>query len=540
MSKTSTTKTYLKFILLYLFVIIIGVYIFKFTSVFLERKSDIAFIQRGKIDGIIDIIAVSYVDSVDANELEKIAINSVLKELDPHSVYISKEDAQMAQDEIRGGFDGIGVQFRIIKDTVHVIIPIAGGPSDKMGILAGDKIITADNDTIAGKNLSNENVIKKLKGESGSKVKLGILRSISKELIYITVERGLIPTNSVDAYFLSDSIAYIKLSKFHVNSAKEVRGALAEMESNGMRKIILDLRSNVGGLLTVCTEICDLFIPTNELIVYTEGLGAPKVELRSLGGKYTEMPLIVLTDEWSASASEILAGAVQDNDAGIILGRRTFGKGLVQEQMQLKDESILRLTVARYHTPSGRCIQKPYDLDEDDYAAELLERYESGEMTGDNTIFHGDTTKYYTKKKRIVYGGGGILPDVLTPYKTDELFVYLNKLSDKNLNLLFSFDYVSRNRESLKAKYKTGKEFVDNFIITDSVLKDFIKYAEANGVEVDNKSINKYGYRIKNTLKANIGRDLFDENTFFNIYSNIDEDYLKAKEVFENWEELKP
>lgn len=487
---------------------------------------------KGKVETVLQAIKDNYVDTVNLNRLTDASLQAMLAQLDPHSVYIPAADFSKAEEEIEGNFEGIGVQFRMIDDTVVVIMPVTGGPSERAGVLAGDRIIKVDTVDIAGQGLATEAVMKRLKGPRGSKVRLGLLRRPSTELVYVTLERDVIPSYSVDVYFMADpQVGYIKVSKFTRTTDEEFEKALADLQRQGMKGLMVDLRGNGGGLLGSCIEMADLFLEKGDLIVYTDGEHRAKTRIKATGrGKYVDLPLVVLVDEWSASASEIFAGAMQDNDRARIVGRRTFGKGLVQEQMDMPDGSAVRLTVARYYTPSGRSIQKPYTAgDNEDYEAELLRRYASGEMTGGDSTRHGDTVQYYTlKKNRVVYGGGGIMPDENVPYKTSDTYIYWNELSRAGLFYQFSFDYADKHREALAKAYPSAADFVAGFNVDDALFADFLRYAEEHGVKRDEASIAANRKKMLRTIKAYIGRDIYDNLGFYPVYLPTDDDYKAA------------
>ncbi len=500
----------------------------------------ISYTQGSKIGAVMQIIESNYVDTVNDEQLTTEGLTAILHSLDPHSAYMPPKEYEAAEEEIQGNFQGIGVQFRVIDDTVTVILPISGGPSERAGILAGDKIIMADKDTLSGKKMNTDDIVKTLKGPKGTKVNLGLKRSGTEELVWVTVKRDVIPTYSVDAHFVVEpGIGYVKVSKFAAKTAYEFEAALAELAEKGVDRLIIDLRSNGGGLLTPCLEMADMLLAENDVIVYTEGRNRRRSELHATGyGEFQNMQLAVLIDEWSASASEILAGAIQDNDRGVILGRRSFGKGLVQEQMDLGDGSALRLTVARYYTPSGRCIQKPYDGSFEDYEEDVMRRYLSGEMTGQDSSLHVDSVEYYTKKGRVVYGGGGIMPDVLLPYKTDSLFVYMNQISNRGYNYDYSFRYTTRNRKKLKKNYPTAEAFTRDFVLDDAFFEDFIQYTEEKGLPRDTASLAKYNHEMRLTLKALIGRDLYDDAGFYPTYLQRDDDFIEAVKVLKGEREV--
>ncbi|MEG1498166.1 MAG: S41 family peptidase [Bacteroidales bacterium] len=483
-----------------------------------------------KIEEIFRIIHSSYVDTVNDGQLTTVAIEAMLRSLDPHSVYIPAQDFEAVSEDLKGNFEGIGVQFRMIKDTVVIIMPVSGGPAEKVGVRSGDRIIMVDKDTIAGKKMSTDEIMKKLKGVKGTKVKLGLQRSGDKKLTWVEITRDVIPSYSIDAHFMvKDGLGYVKISKFSATTTEEFSQSMQHLQKQGLKKLIIDLRSNGGGLLGPCIEIADMFLKKDAVIVYTHGNHRKKTEIKASGkGAYQNIKLVILIDEWSASASEILSGAIQDNDRGKIVGRRSFGKGLVQEQMEFKDGSALRLTVARYYTPSGRCIQKPYKGKYEDYEEDLLQRYVSGEMTGTDSSLHADTAKYYTLNGRIVYGGGGIQPDVSVPYRTDPLFVYLNQIGNQGLSYQFAFDYCDSHRAKLKKQYPTASKFIKEFNISNALFEEFLQYVQLHGVRRNNASIDKYGEKMKTLLKAYIARDLYDDPGFYPIYLRTDEDFIHA------------
>lgn len=494
------------------------------------RQPVMTYVQGSKIDSVMRLIDENYVDTVNGQMLAEAGIEAVLRKLDPHSVYIPAKDFEKAEEEIQGNFQGIGVQFRMMDDTVTVIMPVSGGPSEKAGVLPGDKIIVAGDDTVSGMKRSTGQVMKALKGSKGTRVRLGLRRGESGKLLWVEVRRDVIPTYSVDVHFVVEpGIGYVKVSKFSATTDKEFEKAMADLASRGVTKVMIDLRSNGGGLLASCLDMIDMFLSEGDAIVYTEGRNRRRTQINASGkGKYQDMEVLVLIDEWSASASEIFAGAIQDNDRGWVVGRRSFGKGLVQEQIDMNDGSALRLTVARYYTPSGRCIQKPYDGSYEDYEEDVMRRYLSGEMTGTDSLSHTDTVKYHTKGGRVVYGGGGIEPDLALPYKTDSLFVYQNRISNGGYNYDFSFSYTNRNRARLKAEYPSAEAFTENFEVDDALFEEFLRYTEKKGLPRHRASIGKYGAQMKLTLKALIGRDLYDDLGFYPTYLRRDDDFTAA------------
>ena len=413
---------------------------------------DYEYARRNNFNMLLHIIEQQYVDSVNSKELTDNAMTSILKELDPHSAYIPAEDLESVNEELEGSFSGIGIQFNLLNDTINVVDVISGGPSERCGLMPGDRIITVDDSLYVGKNITNEKVMKNLRGAKGSVVKLGIQRKGESELLTFEVERGDIPLHSVDASFIiSPGIGYILVSKFGRTTFEEFLVALARLRNEGAESYIIDLRGNGGGYMDAAINMVNEFMMAGELIVYTEGRAFPREDAVANGmGSFKEQPVIVLTDEWSASASEIFAGAIQDNDRGLVVGRRTFGKGLVQNQLPLSDGSAVRLTIARYHTPSGRCIQKDYAMgDDESYNMDILNRYNRGEFFSADSIKQHTDLVFTTAGGRTVYGGGGIMPDVFIPSDTTHVTPYYTDVINKSLLYKYAFEYVDSNRERL-------------------------------------------------------------------------------------------
>lgn len=486
-----------------------------------------------KLASALQIIDLFYVDTVNNNKLVEAAITSMLKDLDPHSVYLSKEEIKEANEPLQGNFEGIGVQFSIVKDTIMVVTPTPGGPSEKLGIMPGDRIVSIDGEDATGPKINNNWVFKHLRGEKGTKVKVGIKRKGKKELIEYTITRDKIPINSIDATFMAtDEIGYIKLNRFGATSMTEFNTSLKELENKGMKSLILDLRGNGGGYLNTAIDLSDEFLDKDKLVVYTEGNSSPMQKyFATATGHFEKGKLIILIDEGSASASEIVSGSVQDWDRGLIIGRRSFGKGLVQRPFPLLDGSMIRLTTARYHTPTGRCIQKPYNEGTEKYFKDLTQRFKNGEYLHSDSIKFPDSLKYYTPNKRLVYGGGGIMPDIFVPADTSKISDYYTKIISKGLIYQFSLQMLDKSRDSLKAKYTKVEDFVKNFQADDNFLKNFTDYTKTEGVKMDEAGFNLSKEYISNQLKANIGRGLWDINTYFIISSEIDDVYQKAIEV---------
>lgn len=482
-----------------------------------------------KLGDVMNLIQRDYVDSIDIDSTENDAIEHVLENLDPHSQYIPAKDLDFVNEHLEGNFEGIGVQFRIEKDTVMVVSPIAGGPSEKVGIRSGDRIVMVEQDTIAGIGIKNSRVMKLLKGPRGTKVNIRVFRRSEPDLLDFTITRNVIPTYSVDiAYMVDDSIGYVKLNKFSATTAEEMVEALKGLKEHGMHKLILDLRGNTGGYLQAAIKVADEFLSDGKLIVYTEGKSRPRSYAYATDrGNFEKEELVVLIDEGSASASEIVAGAIQDNDRGTIMGRRSFGKGLVQEQMNLYDGSALRLTVARYYTPTGRCIQKPYDHGIKDYYKEYHDRFVNGEVLHADSIHFADSLKYITPGGKVVYGGGGIMPDIFVPMRTGEHMGWYNRLINRGVVYDFAFDYTDAHREALN-KYKTVDEFDAGFKITDKIFNDFLAYAEKEGIQKDEASVKEMGGDLRVLLKALIARNILDDDGFYPIYHRIDETFEEA------------
>lgn len=483
-----------------------------------------------KVGDILDYIVQDYVDTVDFTELENDAIVGMLEELDPHSMYISKEEFNQVNDPLMGSFEGIGISFRIEKDTITVINPIPGGPSEKVGLMAGDRIVKVDDSLVAGIGITNNDAMKKLKGKKGTKVKVTNYRRGVPELIDFTITRDVIPTFSVDvAYMVNENTGYIKINKFSATTYDEFMKAAADLVYEGMTKLILDLRGNPGGLMQAAIEISDEFLKEGELIVYTDGKNRPKRHAFATdAGDLEDIDVAVLVDENSASSSEIVAGALQDNDKGLIIGRRTFGKGLVQEQISLPDGSAVRLTTARYYTPTGRSIQRPYDKgDTESYYEEYYHRYVNGEMTNIDSIHFDDSLKYITPKGKTVYGGGGIMPDIFVPMITDTVHTYYNLLANKGLIFQFAFDYTDRNRARLN-EFEDFETFNRKFKMDNNTFNELVAYADEKGISQSKEKINVSKDKIKTLFKAFVGRNVLDEEGFYPIYHKIDSTFNRA------------
>lgn len=486
-----------------------------------------------KFEALLHFINYAYVDSTDDNELTENAIVAVLKELDPHSVYIPKEELKKMNEPLVGNFEGIGIQFNILHDTLMVVSPISGGPSEKVGLRAGDKIIEVDGENIAGIGLQNSDVQKKLRGKKGTKVNVGIKRRSVKETLNFTITRDKIPIFSVDAsYMATPEIGYIKVNRFAKNTITEFREGLARLQAQNMKHLIVDLRGNGGGYLKTAIQLADELLDDKKLIVYTEGNKNPKQEYyTTTKGGFEKGKLVLLIDEGSASASEIVSGAIQDYDRGLIIGRRSFGKGLVQKPYTLPDGSAIRLTVARYHTPSGRCIQRPYANGKEEYYKEFTRRFNHGEYMNQDSIALPDSLQFETlNSKRTVYGGGGIMPDVFVPIDTTMSSVYFGKVNRKGLLNEFVLTYMDSHRDELKAKYHDVPSFKESFNAEQEILNDFIEYAANNEVEKDEEQINISRKLLTIRLKALIARNLWNTSAYYQIANDLNDSYLKAIE----------
>jgi len=486
------------------------------------------FNSKSKLDMVINLVEGNYVDTVNSKKIVEDAIPEVLKQLDPHTMYIPAKEMVGVAEEMSGNFGGIGVQFSIQNDTVMVIDVISGGPSQKLGIRAGDRIVKVGDSTLVGKNIKNELVFKKLRGPKGTNVKVGIWRKGLPELLSFNITRGDIPIYSVDvSYMIDTKTGYVKVGRFADKTYEEFMAALAKLDNAGAEQIIIDLRGNPGGYMSSVIRMVNELLDKDELIVYTAGRTQPKKEFTAEArGRYFGRKVVVLVDEYSASASEIFAGAIQDNDRGTIIGRRTFGKGLVQEQIPFYDGSAIRLTVARYYTPSGRCIQKPYLKGTDDYYADITRRYVHGEFEQKDSIHLADTVKYYTRLKRVVYGGGGIMPDIFVPADTTGNSTYLFKLMQKGLVYQFAFDYADKHRSEL-AKLKSGGDFAE-LLRKRGIMNDFLQYASKSGVAGNEAGIKTSGKIIETQLMAYIARNIMGEEGFYSIISSIDNTLLEA------------
>ena len=458
----------------------------------------------------------------------------ILSELDPHSSYIPAKNLEAVNSELRGSFSGIGIQFTIQDDTIHINSVIQGGPSEKVGLMAGDRIVEIDDSAFVGKIVTNNESMKRLKGEKGSKVKLGIFRPGEKEILHFTVVRGDIPVKSIDAaYMLNDKFGYIKVNKFGETTYPEFLIALAKLNQENCQGIIIDLRGNTGGYMVAPIQMINEFLPNKRLIVYTQGRKSPRENYTSNGtGSSQKMPLIVLVDEASASASEIFAGAIQDNDRGTIIGRRSFGKGLVQQPIEFSDGSAIRLTIARYYTPSGRCIQKPYEKGKgEEYEMDLLTRYEHGEFFSADSIKQNEKEIYHTSLGRPVYGGGGIMPDIFVPQDTTGMTSYFRMAASRGLIIRYSFDYTDNNRNTLQ-KYDTVEKML-GYLKKQNLLEKFASWAEKKGLKRRNNLMYKSRNLFELSLYGNIIYNMLGLEAYISYLNETDKTVLKALEVLE-------
>ncbi len=483
------------------------------------------------LNEIINYIDQEYVDTVRKDELIEETVQHLLQELDPHSYYIPASELKAMNEPLEGKFEGIGVQFNIQKDTVVIITTISGGPSEKVGLQAGDRIVKVDGELIAGNGITNQKVMKLLKGKKGTKVNLTVDRFVEKNLDF-TITRDKIPFHSVDvAYMLNKDIGFIKISRFAKTTYQEFMEATQKLTQQGMSELVIDLRGNGGGFLDAAVRIADELLPKGKMIVYTEGRARDRQNYYSeKDGAFQNFPIAVLIDQSSASASEILAGAIQDNDRGEIIGRRSFGKGLVQEQTNWPDGSATRLTIARYYTPTGRCIQRPYGEGTDQYLEDFEHRYETGELYNADTIDFPDSLKFTTPGGKIVYGGGGIMPDFFVPIDTSGGSFYLNKVVYRGLVYDYAFDYVDKNRTEIENLYKSSEEFQEN-IENKALLSDFIEFAKKKGIEGTEKEINRSEKQLLRRLKAYIARNVWNNEGFYRILNTDDEVVIKTKSV---------
>jgi len=487
-----------------------------------------------KLNNLLHIVDDQYVDTININDVVEKAMPQILSELDPHSVYIAAKDVQIANDDLKGSFSGVGIEFTIRMDTVRVQNVIGNGPAERAGLIAGDKIVEIDDQPFVGKEVTNEEAMHRLKGPKDTKVKVGIIRYGEKQIRRITITRGEIPTKSVTAsYMLDEKTGYIKIKNFGENTYPELLIALAKLSQDGFSNLVIDLRNNTGGYLASAVQIANEFLSKGQLIVYTEGRKSPRQDYRSDGrGSYQQLPLVVLIDEASASASEILAGSIQDNDRGTIIGRRSFGKGLVQQPIEFSDHSMIRLTVARYYTPSGRCIQKPYTSGSDkNYEEDLLSRYQHGEFFSQDSIKHTGP-QYHTSNGRVVYGGGGITPDIFVPEDTLGMTSYYKEASMSGMILQFAFNYTDENRSKMK-DFKSASG-LENYLKRQNTVEKFVTWADKNGLKRRNLMIQKSYKLLERYINSRIIYNMLDEEAWTEYLNQDDPAIQETLKLFRN------
>ena len=518
--------------------VVVGILIGTFyANHFSGNKLGIINTSSNKLNALLRIIDDQYVDTVNMYNLVEEAMPQILGELDPHSAYIPAKDLEAVNSDLKGSFSGVGIQFTIQDDTIHVNSVIPGGPSEKVGMLAGDRIIEVDDSAFVGKIVTNEGAMRRLKGEKGSTVKLGVYRPGEQEILHFSVVRGDIPVKSIDAaYMINERFGYIKVNKFGETTYPELLVALAKLNQANYQGLIIDLRGNTGGYMAAAIQMINEFLPGNSLIVYTEGRKSPRENYTSNGtGSSQNIPLVVLMDEGSASASEIFAGAIQDNDRGTIIGRRSFGKGLVQQPIEFSDGSAIRLTIARYYTPSGRCIQKPYQKGNDsEYEMDLITRYEHGEFFSADSIKQNTEEIYYTHLGRTVYGGGGIMPDIFVPQDTTGITSYFRMAASRGLIIRYTLDYTDKNRSTLQ-QYSTPDSMAD-YLKTQKLLEKFASYAEKKGLKRRNILMYKSKKLFDENLYGNIIYNMLGIEAYIEYSNHTDKTVQKALEVLEKGE----
>ncbi len=504
------------------------------------------FAPQSKVDQMLQYMNAAYVDKLDVDSITEDVMQELVQKLDPHSAYIAKKDLEVVNSELSATFSGIGVQFNIQQDTVCIVAVISGGPSDGVGVLAGDKIIMVDDSVFSQKGINNEKVMRTLRGPKGTEVKISVKRNGVKELLHYTIVRGDIPVHSVDAAFMMEAgqekVGYIKVNKFSETTYDEFMAGMSKLKAAGATCYMVDLRENSGGYMEQTIRMANEFLEAGDMIVYAEGRAYPRYEARANGkGRFLNAKLVVLIDDFSASASEIFAGAMQDNDRAMIIGRRSFGKGLVQQQMPFSDGSAIRLTVARYYTPAGRCIQKPYTLgDGEDYQRDIMERFERGEFYSADSVHLNDTTRYFTKQGRIVYGGGGIMPDVFVGRDTTRNTPFYNKCVNLAYTYQFAYKYTDQHRKEL-LKQKDWQT-LEQYLLRKNIVDEFVRYADTKGINASDTTITRYSsltvpQQIEKSrplfarlLTAYIVRNIFGDEGFYAIYEREDEITLRALE----------
>lgn len=498
-------------------------------------RSNSASRQQQKLLMVENIVNNLYVDNVDEEKIVENAVRGILENLDPHSSYSTKEETTSSQETMQGSFSGIGIQFNMQKDTLYVVQTIAGGPSEKVGILPGDRFIAVDDSIIAGRKLKNTDIMKRLRGPKGTKVNIKVKRGSNAELLEFRITRDDIPLNSIDAVYMADGkTGYIRLSRFAATSYKEFKDAITKLKKQGMQQLILDLTDNGGGYMQIAAQIANEMLNRGNLIVYTHGRKSPRQNLNADGsGTFRTQKVVVMINQFSASASEILSGAVQDWDRGVVVGRRSFGKGLVQREFLLPDSSSFRLTIARYYTPSGRNIQKPYVKgDREDYDKDIIDRYNHGELQSADSIHFADSLKHTTLRlHRTVYGGGGIMPDVFVPLDTTQYTDYHRRLVAKGIIPQFALRYVDKNRADLKAQYPDAQKFIKEFTVTDEMLNNLVDAGKAEKVDFDKSQFAKSKEMLRTFVKAAIANDLFSTGAYFQIVNEQNDIYKEALSI---------
>lgn len=498
-------------------------------------RSNSASRQQQKLLMVENIVNNLYVDNVDEEKIVENAVRGILENLDPHSSYSTKEETTSSQETMQGSFSGIGIQFNMQKDTLYVVQTIAGGPSEKVGILPGDRFIAVDDSIIAGRKLKNTDIMKRLRGPKGTKVNIKVKRGSNAELLEFRITRDDIPLNSIDAVYMADGkTGYIRLSRFAATSYKEFKDAITKLKKQGMQQLILDLTDNGGGYMQIAAQIANEMLNRGNLIVYTQGRKSPRQNLNADGsGTFRTQKVVVMINQFSASASEILSGAIQDWDRGVVVGRRSFGKGLVQREFLLPDSSSFRLTIARYYTPSGRNIQKPYVKgDREDYDKDIIDRYNHGELQSADSIHFADSLKHITLRlHRTVYGGGGIMPDVFVPLDTTQYTDYHRRLVAKGIIPQFALRYVDKNRADLKAQYPDAQKFIKEFTVTDEMLNNLVDAGKAEKVDFDKSQFAKSKEMLRTFVKATIANDLFSTGAYFQIVNEQNDIYKEALSI---------
>ena len=498
-------------------------------------RSNSASRQQQKLLMVENIVNNLYVDNVDEEKIVENAVRGILENLDPHSSYSTKEETTSSQETMQGSFSGIGIQFNMQKDTLYVVQTISGGPSEKVGILPGDRFIAVDDSIIAGRKLKNTDIMKRLRGPKGTKVNIKVKRGSNAELLEFRITRDDIPLNSIDAVYMADGkTGYIRLSRFAATSYKEFKDAITKLKKQGMQQLILDLTDNGGGYMQIAAQIANEMLNRGNLIVYTQGRKSPRQNLNADGsGTFRTQKVVVMINQFSASASEILSGAVQDWDRGVVVGRRSFGKGLVQREFLLPDSSSFRLTIARYYTPSGRNIHKPYVKgDREDYDKDIIDRYNHGELQSADSIHFADSLKHTTLRlHRTVYGGGGIMPDVFVPLDTTQYTDYHRRLVAKGIIPQFALRYVDKNRADLKAQYPDAQKFIKEFTVTDEMLNNLVDAGKAEKVDFDKSQFAKSKEMLRTFVKAAIANDLFSTGAYFQIVNEQNDIYKEALSI---------